>query len=247
MLCTVILFLPTLIMIHYVYCDLLCLTTWSFSFYLHRASVIRNHNNNSLSTPPPLRLYSFKSSESDLSSSTPPPISRLPLPHTELSPGPVAFSPGGGRRYSHLRKPQHSLLTPPSSAHSDGPYFTFNGTASASSGSPNSIPSPGAMSAVIGSGVGGMAGSGELVPVALAKCERGSNMGFSVTAGGHGGRQTLVKKVWDHRQCNGLQSGDAIVKINGADVQSLSFAQVEKELIVFSLSFLLRCTVIISI
>lgn len=92
-----------------------------------------------------------------------------------------------------------------------------------------------------------MAGSGELVPVALAKCERGSNMGFSVTAGGHGGRQTLVKKVWDHRQCNGLQSGDAIVKINGADVQSLSFAQVEKELIVFSLSFLLRCTVIISI
>ncbi|XP_056102623.1 membrane-associated guanylate kinase, WW and PDZ domain-containing protein 1 isoform X8 [Rhinichthys klamathensis goyatoka] len=194
----------------------------------HRASFIRNHNNNSLSTPPPLRLYSFKSSESDLSSSTPPPISRLPLPHTELSPGPVPYSPGGGRRYSHLRKPQNTLLTPPSSAHSDGPYFTFNGTASASSGSPNSIPSPGAMSAVIGSGVGGIAGSGELVPVALAKCERGSNMGFSVTAGGHGGRQTLVKKVWDHRQCNGLQSGDAIVKINGADVQSLSFAQVQR-------------------
>lgn len=53
-------------------------------------------------------------------------------------------------------------------------------------------------------------------------------MGFSVTAGGHGGRQTLVKKVWDPRQCNGLQSGDAIVKINGADVQSLSFAQVKR-------------------
>ncbi|XP_058639980.1 membrane-associated guanylate kinase, WW and PDZ domain-containing protein 1 isoform X2 [Onychostoma macrolepis] len=195
----------------------------------HRASFIRNHNNNSLSTPPPLRLHSFKSSESDLSSSTPPPISRLPLPHNEVSPGPVSFSPGGGRHYSHLRKPQHSLLTPPSSAHSDGPYFTFNGTASASSGSPNSsIPSPGAMSAVIGSGVGGMMGSGELVPVALAKCERGSNMGFSVTAGGHGGRQTLVKKVWDHRQCIGLQPGDAIVKINGADVQSLSFAQVQR-------------------
>ncbi|KAK2898873.1 hypothetical protein Q8A67_010291 [Cirrhinus molitorella] len=195
----------------------------------HRASFIRNHNNNSLSTPPPLRLHSFKSSESDLSSSTPPPISRLPLPHTEVSPGPISFSPGGGRHYSHLRKPQHSLLTPPSSTHSDGPYFTFNGTASASSGSPNSsIPSPGAMSAVIGSGVGGMAAGGELVPVALAKCERGSNMGFSVTAGGHGGRQTLVKKVWDHRQCNGLQSGDAIVKINGADVQSLSFAQVQR-------------------
>lgn len=82
-----------------------------------------------------------------------------------------------------------------------------------------------------------MAGSGELVPVALAKCERGSNMGFSVTAGGHGGRQTLVKKVWDHRQCNGLQSGDAIVKINGADVQSLSFAQVEKELMVLGFNY----------
>ncbi|XP_042618566.1 membrane-associated guanylate kinase, WW and PDZ domain-containing protein 1-like isoform X5 [Cyprinus carpio] len=194
-----------------------------------RASFIRNHNNNSLSTPPPLRPNSFKSSESDLSSSTPPPISRLPLLHTEVSPGPVSFSPGGGRHYSHLCKPQHSLLTPPSSAHSDGPYFTFNGTASASSGSLNSsIPSPGAMSAVVGSGVGGMAISGELVPVVLAKCERGSNMGFSVTAGGHGGRQTLVKKVWDHRQCIGLQSGDAIVKINGADVQSVSFAQVQR-------------------
>ncbi len=149
-------------------------------------------------------------------------------------------------RYSHLRKPQHSLLTPPSSTHSDGPYFTFNGTASASSGSPNSsIPSPGAMSAVIGSGVGGMAGSGELVPVALAKCERGSNMGFSVTAGGHGGRQTLVKKVWDHRQCIGLQPGDAIVKINGADVQSLSFAQVGMKRLVFNLRFLLWCSFII--
>uniref|UniRef100_A0A8C1XEJ3 MAGI family member, X-linked b n=1 Tax=Cyprinus carpio TaxID=7962 RepID=A0A8C1XEJ3_CYPCA len=194
-----------------------------------RASFIRNHNNNSLSTPPHLRPNSFKSSESDLSSSTPPPISRLPLLHTEVSPGPVSFSPGGGRHYSHLHKPQHSLLTPPSSTHSDGPYFTFNGTASASSGSLNSsIPSPGAMSAVVGSGVGGMAISGELVPVVLAKCERGSNMGFSVTAGGHGGRQTLVKKVWDHRQCIGLQSGDAIVKINGAEVQSLSFAQVQR-------------------
>uniref|UniRef100_A0A8C1X847 MAGI family member, X-linked b n=1 Tax=Cyprinus carpio TaxID=7962 RepID=A0A8C1X847_CYPCA len=218
-----------LIMIHCVYCELLWLTIWSLSFYLQRASFIRNHNNNSLSTPPHLRPNSFKSSESDLSSSTPPPISRLPLLHTEVSPGPVSFSPGGGRHYSHLHKPQHSLLTPPSSTHSDGPYFTFNGTASASSGSLNSsIPSPGAMSAVVGSGVGGMAISGELVPVVLAKCERGSNMGFSVTAGGHGGRQTLVKKVWDHRQCIGLQSGDAIVKINGAEVQSLSFAQVQR-------------------
>ncbi|XP_055024318.2 membrane-associated guanylate kinase, WW and PDZ domain-containing protein 3 isoform X1 [Misgurnus anguillicaudatus] len=189
-----------------------------------RASFIRNHNNNSLSTPPPPRLCSnFKSSESDLSSCTPPPVSRLP--HAEISPGPMSFSPGGGRRYSHLRQPQHALLTPPHSAHSDGPYFTFNGTASASSSPNSSIPSPGAISGIIGSG---FPGNGELVPVALAKCERGSNMGFSVTAGGYGGRQTIVKKVWDHRQCNGLQSGDAIVKINGADVQSLSFAQVQR-------------------
>ncbi|XP_057213008.1 membrane-associated guanylate kinase, WW and PDZ domain-containing protein 2 isoform X3 [Triplophysa rosa] len=190
----------------------------------HRASFIRNHNNNTMSTPPPRRLYSnFKSSESDLSSCTPPPTSRLPLPHTEISPGPLSFSPGRERRYSHLR--QHALLTPPNSAHSDGPYFTFNGTASASSSPISSIPSPGAMSSIIGSG---FPGNGELVPVVLAKCERGSNMGFSVTAGGHGGRQTLVKKVWDPRQCNGLQSGDAIVKINGADIQSLSFAQVQR-------------------
>lgn len=178
-----------------------------------------------MSTPPPRRLYSNnKSSESDLSSCTPPPTSRLPLPHTEISPGPLSFSPGRERRYSHLR--QHALLTPPNSAHSDGPYFTFNGTASASSSPISSIPSPGAMSSIIGSGFPGI---GELVPVVLAKCERGSNMGFSVTAGGHGGRQTLVKKVWDPRQCIGLQSGDAIVKINGADVQSLSFAQVRRK------------------
>ncbi|TRY60434.1 hypothetical protein DNTS_027255, partial [Danionella cerebrum] len=163
------------------------------------------------------------------SHSTPPPVPRFPHSHTELSPGPVSFSPGGARRYSHLRTPQNALLTPPSSIHSDGPYFTFNGTASASSGSPNSsLPSPGPLSALMGGGVGGLPGGGELVPVALAKCERGSNMGFSVTAGGHGGRQTLVKKVWDHRPCNGLQAGDAIVKINGADVQSLSFAQVQR-------------------
>lgn len=38
---------------------------------------------------------------------------------------------------------------------------------------------------------------------------------------------TVVKRVWDRRQCNSLQPGDAIVKINGADVQSLSFAQVQ--------------------
>ena len=64
-----------------------------------------------------------------------------------------------------------------------------------------------------------------MVPVALGKSE-GGGMGFSVTAGGQGGQLALVKRVWDRRQCPSLQAGDAIIKINGADVQSLSFAQV---------------------
>ncbi|XP_036434962.1 membrane-associated guanylate kinase, WW and PDZ domain-containing protein 3 [Colossoma macropomum] len=192
----------------------------------HRASLIRNHNNNSLCPPSPVRFYSTKSSESDLSSYAPtPPTSRSPLRYTETGSAPSSSSPDGGRRYSQLRKPQRSLLTPPTSAHSDGPYFTFNSGASVSSGSPgSSIPSPGATSG--GSGV--RPGGRELVPVALAKCEEGRGMGFSVMAGGHGGRLTMVKRVWDRQQCHGLQPGDIIMKINGADVQSLSFTQVQR-------------------
>nr|XP_015208826.1 PREDICTED: membrane-associated guanylate kinase, WW and PDZ domain-containing protein 1-like [Lepisosteus oculatus] len=71
-------------------------------------------------------------------------------------------------------------------------------------------------------------GGGELVPVAVGRSEQG--MGFSVTAGGQGGRLAVVKRVWDRRQCPSLQPGDAILKINGADVQSLSFAQVQRVL-----------------
>ena len=82
--------------------------------------------------------------------------------------------------------------------------------------------SPGAVS------VGSYSG-GELVPVALAQTEGDRGLGFSVMAGGPGGRMTIVKRVWDRKQCNSLQPGDAIVKINGADVQSLSFAQVMEE------------------
>lgn len=37
----------------------------------------------------------------------------------------------------------------------------------------------------------------------------------------------VVRRVWDRRQCPLLQPGDAIVKINGADVQSLTFSQVK--------------------
>lgn len=68
--------------------------------------------------------------------------------------------------------------------------------------------------------------SGELVPVALAQSEGGRGLGFSVVAGGPGGRTAIVKHVWDRKQCSCLQPGDAVVKINGADVQSLSCAQV---------------------
>ncbi|XP_072538442.1 membrane-associated guanylate kinase, WW and PDZ domain-containing protein 3 [Salminus brasiliensis] len=194
----------------------------------HRASLIRNHNNNSLCPPSPLRLYSTKSSESDLSSYAPtPPTSRSPIRHTETGSALISSSPEGGRRYSQFRKPQRPLLTPPTSAHSDGPYFTFNSGASASSGSPgSSIPSPGATSG--GGRTGGRTGGKELVPVALAKCEEGRGMGFSMMAGGHGGRMAMVKRVWDRQQCNGLQPGDVITKINGADVQSLSLTQVQR-------------------
>ncbi|XP_017323724.2 membrane-associated guanylate kinase, WW and PDZ domain-containing protein 1 isoform X2 [Ictalurus punctatus] len=182
----------------------------------HRASFIRNHNNNSLYPPSPLRFYSTKSSDSDLSSYAPsPPLSRLPLPQTESGHASTSSSPAGGRRY--FQNGQRSLLTPPTSVHSDGPYFTFS---SANSGSPSSsVPSPGAMS---------NGGGRELVPIALAKCKQDGSLGFSLMAGGQGGRTAVVKRVWDRQQCNGLQPGDAIVKINGADVQSLNFIQVHR-------------------
>lgn len=64
------------------------------------------------------------------------------------------------------------------------------------------------------------------MPVVLSKSEGDHGLGFSLTAGGVEGSVTVVERVWDRRQCNFLQPGDAIVKINGADVQTLSFAQV---------------------
>ncbi|XP_045065320.1 membrane-associated guanylate kinase, WW and PDZ domain-containing protein 1 [Coregonus clupeaformis] len=198
----------------------------------HRALMIRNHNNNSLSTPPqPLHYRTSKSdlSESNLSTSSTLPVSRLPMPQSETHP--LSSSPGGGA-YSRLIRPQASLLRPPPTP--DSPHLSFNGFHgnTSGSGSPNSISSPGAMSLGSGFGVGGgVGGGGELVPVALAQCEGGGGMGFSVTAGGQGGRLALVKRVWDRRQCSSLQPGDAIMKINGADVQSLSFAQVQRVLL----------------
>lgn len=64
------------------------------------------------------------------------------------------------------------------------------------------------------------------MPVALAQTEGDRGLGFSMMAGGPAGSMTVVKRVWDRKQCTSLQPGDAIVKINGADVQSLSFTQV---------------------
>lgn len=106
----------------------------------------------------------------------------------------------------------------PRSAHLFRPR-TYNGFLGNGSPipSPSSVSSPGAMS--LGSG-------GELVPVALAQTEGDRGLGFSVMAGGPDGRKTVVKRVWDRKQCHPLQPGDAVVKINGADVQSLSFDQV---------------------
>nr|XP_057907612.1 membrane-associated guanylate kinase, WW and PDZ domain-containing protein 1 isoform X2 [Doryrhamphus excisus] len=189
----------------------------------HRASVIRNHNNNSLSTPPhPLRYGTSKSSESDLSTCTLP-VSRLPLPQSPKRP---SSSPGGPRSaHAHLFRPQSSHLRPPPTP--DTPrHRSFNGFHSNTSptASPSKMSSPGAMS--VGSGPGGFRG-GELVPVALAQSERDRGLGFSMMAGGPGGRMTIVRRIWDRKQCNTLQPGDAIVKINGADVQSLSLAQVQ--------------------
>ncbi|XP_032377348.1 membrane-associated guanylate kinase, WW and PDZ domain-containing protein 1 isoform X3 [Etheostoma spectabile] len=190
----------------------------------HRASIIRNHNNNSLSTPPhPYRYGTSKSSESDLSTCTLS-GSRLPLPQSPRRP---SSSPGGPHSaHSRLFRPQTSHLRPPPTPDSPRHYRGFNGFHGNTSptASHSSVSSPGAMS--VGSAVGSLSG-GELVPVALGKTEGHRGLGFSVAAGGPGGRMTIVKRVWDRRQCNFLQPGDAIVKINGADVQSLSFTQVQ--------------------
>ncbi|XP_029290782.1 LOW QUALITY PROTEIN: membrane-associated guanylate kinase, WW and PDZ domain-containing protein 2-like [Cottoperca gobio] len=188
----------------------------------HRASMVRNHNNNSLSAPPQPYRYASKSSESDLSTCTLS-GSRLPLPQSPRRP---SSSPGGPHgAHSRLFRPQSSHLRPPPTPdsphhqqHQHRGYNGFHGNSSPTA-SPSSVTSPGAVSA-------GSLSGGELVPVALAQTGGERGLGFSVTVGGPGGRMTIVERVWDRKQCNALQPGDAIVKINGADVQSLSFEQV---------------------
>ncbi|KAJ4919379.1 hypothetical protein JOQ06_022676, partial [Pogonophryne albipinna] len=202
----------------------------------HRSSMIRNHNNNSLSAPQPPPRYGFKSSESDLSSGNMS-TSRLPLPlsphRPSSSPHRVSSSPhrASSSLHStspHLFRPQSSHLRPPvtpvTPEHQNYKQNQQNhqnhhqNHRGANGFSP--LSSPGGVS------VGSLSG-GELVPVALSQTEGDQGLGFSVTAGGPGGRMSLVRRVWDRKQCGALQPGDAIVKINGADVQSLSFSQVQ--------------------
>ncbi|KAM8830531.1 membrane-associated guanylate kinase, WW and PDZ domain-containing protein 3 isoform 2-T2 [Synchiropus picturatus] len=182
----------------------------------HRASMIRNHNNNSLSTPPPPSRYgTYKSSESDLSTFNMP-VSHLPLP---LSPRRPSSSPGGpnstNSRLYRLQTTNQRPATP------DSPQRrVFGGNTTSTNMSPSSMSSPGGMSL----GNGSLSG-GELVPVALTKNE--GDLGFSLMTGGPAGRFSVVKRVWNRKQCTTLQPGDAIIKINGADVQSLSCPQVQ--------------------
>ncbi|XP_028850253.1 membrane-associated guanylate kinase, WW and PDZ domain-containing protein 1 isoform X2 [Denticeps clupeoides] len=176
-----------------------------------RVSLVRNYNNNSL--PAPRLLHqSSKSSESDLSSATLP-ICKLPLPQPEVG---AAATPGAPSSHRPLMPQTSLMVTPPTEV----PPCGFNGCPANNHPrtSPGSLASPGAPG-----------GGGELVPVALGQSETGA-VGFSVTAGGQGGQLAVVKRVCDHRQCPSLQPGDAIIKVNGADVQSLSFAQVQRVL-----------------
>ncbi|XP_056278154.1 membrane-associated guanylate kinase, WW and PDZ domain-containing protein 3-like isoform X5 [Pseudoliparis swirei] len=136
-------------------------------------------------------------------SSSPPgaPVQRPPMPQTSLAP------------------------TPPR----DVPSCGFNGCpANHQVPSPASRGNPGLV-LPLGAGPPGGAPPPELVPVALGRSESGG-LGFSVMAGGQGGQLAVVRRVWDRRHCPSLQTGDTIVKINGADVQSLSLSQVQRVL-----------------
>ncbi|XP_070695919.1 membrane-associated guanylate kinase, WW and PDZ domain-containing protein 3-like [Pempheris klunzingeri] len=219
-----------------------------------RSSLIR-YNSSTLpalsSSSSLLHHQSSKSSESDLSTSTLPissstlpiatssshALAKLPLsqPETGLlqsstSPttanNPTASATPPGVPVQRPPMPQTSIaLTPPR----DVPPCGFNGCpANHQAPSPASRGNPGLV-LPLGAGLGspGSGPGGELVPVALGRSESGG-LGFSVTAGGQGGQLAVVRRVWDRRHCPSLQSGDAIVKINGADVQSLSFSQVQR-------------------
>ncbi|KAK9514665.1 hypothetical protein VZT92_025365 [Zoarces viviparus] len=222
-----------------------------------RSSLIR-YNSSTLpafSSSSLLQHQSSRSSESDLSTSTLPisssstlpissssshALSKLPLsqPETGLlqnSTSPTAAnkptssssSSPPGAPVQRPPMPQTSLaLTPPR----DVPSCGFNGCpANHQTPSPGSRGNPGLVLPLGAAGSPGSAPSGELVPVALRRSESGG-LGFSVMAAGQGGQLAVVRRVWDRRHCPSLQTGDTIVKINGADMQSLSFPQVQRVL-----------------
>ncbi|KAI3357937.1 hypothetical protein L3Q82_016314, partial [Scortum barcoo] len=217
-----------------------------------RSSLIR-YNSSTLPALSSSLLHhqSSKSSESDLSTSTLPissstlpitsssshTLSKLPLSQPEtgllqnstsptLANNPTSYSTPPGAPVQHPPMPQTSVaLTPPRDVLPCG----FNGCpANHQAPSPASRGNPGlVLPFAAGSPVS--TPGGELVPVALGRSESGG-LGFSVTAGGQGGQLAVVRRVWDRRHCPSLQPGDAIVKINGADVQSLSFSQIQRVL-----------------
>ncbi|XP_041859806.1 membrane-associated guanylate kinase, WW and PDZ domain-containing protein 1 [Melanotaenia boesemani] len=211
-----------------------------------RSSLIRYNSSTlpTLSSSSLLYHQSSKSSESDLSTSTLPitsssshALSKLPLsqPETDLLQNSTSAPTSSNPTCSPMPPcapvqrppmPQTSLaLTLPR----DVPPCGFNGCPASHQGSsPASRGNPGLV-LPFGAGSPAVASGGELVPVALGRSKSGG-LGFSVMVGGQGGQQAVVRRIWDRRQCPSLQAGDAIVKINGADVQSLSFAQVQRVL-----------------
>ncbi|XP_061644905.1 membrane-associated guanylate kinase, WW and PDZ domain-containing protein 3 isoform X2 [Phyllopteryx taeniolatus] len=158
-----------------------------------------------------LHHQNSKSSESDLSMSTFPIASSSKL--CESSP------PGGPAQ--HPPMPQNCL---PPTLPREIPPCGFNGCPASHQVPPQ--PPLGKTGLALSLGSGSFT-TGELVPVALERCG-GGGLGFSITAGGPGGQLAVVRRVWDRRQCPSLQSGDVVVKINGADVQNLNFSQVQK-------------------
>ncbi|XP_077569265.1 membrane-associated guanylate kinase, WW and PDZ domain-containing protein 3-like isoform X3 [Stigmatopora nigra] len=159
-----------------------------------------------------LHHQSSKSSESDLSTSTYPVASSSKV-HESSPPGVPAQRP-----------PMPQTCLPPTPPREMAPCG-FNGCPAN-----HQVPSQttlGNAGLALPLGTTGSFPPGELVPVALERCE-GGGLGFSITAGGPGGQLAVVRRVWDRRQCPSLQPGDAVVKINGADVQNFKFSQVQK-------------------
>ncbi|KAL1020556.1 hypothetical protein UPYG_G00001630 [Umbra pygmaea] len=174
-----------------------------------RPSLMRFNGNSLPSQTSKLNQRSPKSPETDFSSSTLPSLSK----QLDMGSPTVPVVP------SHRPPmPQTSLALPPPS---ETPSCGFNGCPANAHHRTGNSPA--------GEGVYGSAGGGTLVAVPLGRSE-GGGLGFSVNAGGPGGQLAVVKRVWDRRQCTSLQPGDAIVKINGADVQSLSLTQVQRVL-----------------